>query len=547
MCPHARGLLALPAAALVLTLLALVPGAAQAQLLAGFVPKSLDAKPAGFKLTPRAARAIADRQDAVLRERHGLPALRSRVVVPQYFGDRRYEVTYLDGEDVRVDVHVDGRSGAVLETWTGPQADNLLARGYDPPIGRALNEPYVWLGLALLFCAPFVDPRRPLRLLHLDLVVLLGFGVSQLYFNRGEIDVSVPLVYPLLAYLLVRMLAAGLRPRPAPGRLLPVAGPALLLAGLLLLVGFRVGLNLVDSHTIDVGQESVFGADRIQHGEPLYGHGAGHGDTYGPIAYLAYVPFETIFPADGPGGYDHAARAAAISFDLLVIVGLMLLGARLRAGREGRILGLALAYAWAAYPFSLYALQTNTNDSLIAALIVFAVLAASSPAGRGTLLGLAGAAKFAPLALAPLLARGRGTDGPRAVATFAALLLTTFAVTVLAYLPESGLRGFYDATVGYQLGREDPFSLWGLHPSLSVLHDLVKLGTVALAVALAFVPRTRTPRQLAALGAAVLIAVELTAVHWFYPYLVWFAPLALAAALGAYATAPVRGSGASVP
>jgi hypothetical protein len=537
-CPHARGLAALLTAAVVLALLALA-APARAQALAGYVPKSPDKAPTGFKLTPRAARAIADRQAAVVRERAGHPALRARVVVPQYFGDRRYEAIYLDGKDVRVDVHVDGRSGAVLETWTGLQADNLLARGYDPPFGRSLNKPYIWLPLALLFLAPFVDPRRPLRLLHLDLLVLLGFGVSQLYFNRGEIDVSVPLVYPLLVYLLARMLGAGFKPRAGSGRLLPHAAPALLLVGLLALVGFRVGLDLVDSHTIDVGQESVFGADRIQHGEPLYGRAAGHGDTYGPIAYLAYVPFEAIFPADGPGGYDHAARAAAITFDLLVIVGLMLLGARLRRGREGRVLGLALAYAWAAYPFSLYALQTNVNDSLIAALIVFVVLAADSPPGRGVLLGLAGAAKFVPLALAPLLARGRGDDGPRAVATFALLLAATVTVTVLAYLPDGGLRAFYDATIGYQLGRQDPFSIWGQYPSLASLHDVVKLGAAALAGALAFVPRQRGLRQLAALAAAVLIATELTAVHWFYPYLVWFAPLTLVAVLGAYVSAPI--------
>ena len=49
--------------------------------------------------------------------------------------------------------------------------------------------------------APFVDPRRPFRLLHLDLLVLLGFGVSEYFFNKGNVDVSVPLVYPLLVYL----------------------------------------------------------------------------------------------------------------------------------------------------------------------------------------------------------------------------------------------------------------------------------------------------------------------------------------------------------
>ena len=34
---------------------------------------------------------------------------------------------------------------------------------------------------------------------------------------------------------------------------------------------------------------------------------------------------------------------------------------------------------------------------------------------------------------------------------------------------------------------------------------------------------------MAALGAAVLIALQLTVTHWFYLYLVWFLPLLLVA------------------
>ena len=55
-----------------------------------------------------------------------------------------------------------------------------------------------------------------------------------------------------------------------------------------------------------------------------------------------------------------------------------------------------------------------------------------------------------------------------------------------------------------------------------------------LAVAVAFRPRgRRTPAQVAALAAAVIIAVQLPALHWFYLYIVWFLPLVLVAVLGA--------------
>jgi len=36
----------------------------------------------------------------------------------------------------------------------------------------------------------------------------------------------------------------------------------------------------------------------------------------------------------------------------------------------------------------------------------------------------------------------------------------------------------------------------------------------------------------AALGAAVLVALQLAAAHWFYLYIVWFLPFVLVALLG---------------
>jgi len=44
--------------------------------------------------------------------------------------------------------------------------------------------------------------------------------------------------------------------------------------------------------------------------------------------------------------------------------------------------------------------------------------------------------------------------------------------------------------------------------------------------------------QVAALGAAVLIALQLGLSHWFYLYIVWWLPLALIALFGA--AAPTR-------
>jgi hypothetical protein len=42
--------------------------------------------------------------------------------------------------------------------------------------------------------------------------------------------------------------------------------------------------------------------------------------------------------------------------------------------------------------------------------------------------------------------------------------------------------------------------------------------------------------QVAALGGAVMIAIEMTAAHWFYLYIVWFFPLVLVALALRYLT-----------
>jgi hypothetical protein len=123
------------------------------------------------------------------------------------------------------------------------------------------------------------------------------------------------------------------------------------------------------------------------------------------------------------------------------------------------------------------------------------------------------------------------------------------ALLVLPFLPDGGLREFYDRTLGYQASRSSPFSVWGLAPSLDFLRPVERAAAAVLAFAVAFWPRRKSPVQVAALAAAVLIAVQLGATHWFYFYVVWFLPLVLAAlfvtqsgALSRFESRAVRGS-----
>src|SRR6185503_17496040 len=110
---------------------------------------------------------------------------------------------------------------------------------------------------------------------------------------------------------------------------------------------------------------------------------------------------------------------------------------------------------------------------------------------------------------------------------FTLAFLATAAVVTIPLLPDGGFRELYDRSLGYQASRGSPFSVWGQAPSLHWLQTLSKVFAVALAATLFFVPRRRSTVQLAALAAALLIVVQVTANHWFYPYAIWFAPLVL--------------------
>ena len=155
-----------------------------------------------------------------------------------------------------------------------------------------------------------------MRLLHLDLLVILGLGLSLFFFNRAEITASVALYYPVLGYLLV----ADAARRPAPARAPGAAGAvradaSWLAAGVVVLALGRIVLNVVDSQVIDIGVAGVIGADRIGDGAALYDGAFSpgidlRGDVYGPANYLAYLPFELIFGWDGVWDDVPAAHAA---------------------------------------------------------------------------------------------------------------------------------------------------------------------------------------------------------------------------------------------
>jgi hypothetical protein len=526
--------------------------------------------PIGLSTTPPAAHRLSSDQVLAIADR--LPDMHAlRHEYKGSFGDTylkggfQWQVSYFtkNGKKEIGLVIISDLSGRVLEHWTGFQVAWSMARGYPGAFGRHVNALYVWLPMCLLFIAPFFNFRRPFSLLHIDLLVLLSFSVSLAFFNHAHIYASVPLAYPPLLYLLARMLAlyrrrgdaghssarraasdAGRSPsrRAAPTLRLLVPAPWLAL-GVVFLIGFRIALNVTDSNVIDVGYAGVIGASKIVHDEALYGHWPSdneHGDTYGPVNYEAYVPFEQIFGWSGTWDDLPAAHAAAIFFDLLATALMFLLGRRMR----GPTLGIALAYAWVSFPFTLFALESNSNDSLVAALVLAALLACSyrsqlAGAGRGALVALAGLTKIAPLALAPLLAthglaelsRARRA---RALALYALAFAAAVALVSVPAFRHDTLHQIYERTIVYQSNRGSPFSVWGLY-GLHKLESIAELAAVALALALTVVggrDRNHDLVGLAAACGAVVIAEQLGIEHWFYLYIPWFFPLVMIALFG---------------
>jgi len=359
-------------------------------------------RPSGYQMRAGQAERIAARVPVVVSMRKAHPTAYPATYTD---GPGQWQVSWFSrqGSELAL-VYIDDFTHKVTQAWTGFQVAWSMARGYPGSFGHNLNHPWVWIPLCLLFLAPFVPlpwrrgPRRiRWSLLHLDLLMLLGFSVSLAYFNHANLGLSVPLAYPFLLYLLVRMLLLAFgRGRPRVPLALNMSAYVLVVL-MAALIGFRTYSNINDSGVIDVGYAGVIGADRLLHGEKLYGTWPSSnptGDTYGPVNYYAYIPFRAIFGWSGTWDSLPAGHAAAIAFDLLTMLGLFLLGRRVR----GPTLGVLLAYMWAAYPFTFYVLQSSSNDSLVALLVVVALLVFSSQPARGVFAALAGFVKFAQLA-----------------------------------------------------------------------------------------------------------------------------------------------------
>jgi hypothetical protein len=437
-----------------------------------------------------------------------------------------------EGKEIAV-VGVDDESWVLDYVHTGDQVGWLMARGEPGAYGKQANYWWVWGPLALAFALAFLRLDKLFSLRNLDVVALLGFLVSHWFFRQGIVLEAVVLWYPPLIYLLARTLLMGFgvgerveRTSNLPTWLLMV------LAGLA--GGLVLALN-IDSRVIDVGYAGVVGADRILEGNIPYGNmppDVGTGDTYGPLNYLLYVPFVLMFGYSGEWDFLPAAHALTLFAFVAGAMALLVAGYRL-AGQRG---AAALVFAWAAFPYTVYATNNNTNDVIVAAVCAIGLAAAASPLARGTTIAAGFAVKLYPLILGPLWISYDGLRR-RPLTDFLlgglGVFMLCFWVLLLDGHPLDAIKLFYDKTLAFQGDRVSPWTIFTQVPALEFLQRPLMAFAIFLAILVAFVPRKKTVRRLAALSAAVVIAFQLTTNYWFYPYVIWFEPFVFLALLPA--------------
>ena len=188
--------------------------------------------------------------------------------------------------------------------------------------------------------------------------------------------------------------------------------------------------------------------------------------------------------------------------------------------------------------------RTRTTRSCRRFLDLGLLARAARPARAALFAALAGWTKFAPLLVAPLwLGLPEAARRPREAPDFAGGFAARDARGVLdppaRAEPRSTRRA--SSSTGRSLADRPRLAVLdlGLAPVPRRGHARPPRSSsrcsrsllVAGALALAFVPRRKSPLQLAALTGALLIGFELVLTHWFYLYLPWFFPFVAFAVL----------------
>ena len=250
----------------------------------------------------------------------------------------------------------------------------------------------------------------------------------------------------------------------------------------------------------------------------------GTGDTYGPLNYLLYVPFVLMFGFSGEWDFLPAAHALTLfSFVAgamaLFITGLQALGQGGGRGDGLRLGGLPLHRVRDQQQHQRHHRRGRRGHR----------------ARGGGLAAGAGGQRRGRVRGQALPHRPRSAldlhDGCRTKARSStsssagpASCCSRSGSSCSTGTPSRGCELFYEKTLAFQGDRVSPWTIYTQVPALAFLQKPLTAFAIFLAFLVAFVPRKRTMRRLAALSAALVIAFQLTVNYWFYAYVIWFEP-----------------------
>ena len=290
-----------------------------------------------------------------------------------------------------------------------------MARGYPGAFGRHVNALYIWLPLCVLFLLPFVElppavlaaAPRPARA-----AVLLGLAGVLQPRRTSTARCRSPIRRCCTCWRACSCCCAP-PARGGGGRRQPPAAAA---ARARPVAGGRGGVparlpRRAERHRLERDRRRLRGRDRRPADRPTASRctAAGRRTTNtatptGRSTTRPTCPFEQIFGWSGTWDDLPAAHAAAIFFDLLAVALLFLLGRRMRGPTLGHRARLRVGRLSVHAVRAREQLQRHARRGARAGGAAGRGYARRSRRARGAFAALAGLTKFAPLALAPLLA-----------------------------------------------------------------------------------------------------------------------------------------------
>ena len=329
----------------------------------------------------------------------------------------------------------------------------------------------------------------------------------------------------------------------------------------------------------DAGNYTSLGAQRwletgtMPYGDPLLrgpdAPGFGAAATYGPLLYVAHMPFQLFFgaPSNEPDlrpiekEYERPARYVTqftcLVFQLLAIYALFKIGRR----HANENIGLAMAILYAGSP---YVMGLGSDDGELitglpfishiapSAMILLAFLFLGRPFISGLMLAGGVGVLFWPVFLFPLFFGWyfwQHRDGILRFTAGFAVAGVAIAVMVIYFTGSIGDQGPIDllltSTLEHQEGvgqREygaSKFSFWGNHPGLASFWQQPIIGNTSILkpsfivfsmlCALSFVlVRDKGKAQLALLIAFLAAAIQLWKTHAGGTYVEWYLPFLIA-------------------